>query len=178
MQKELSFQYAKALYELANSNHQKILEQLDVINQVVRNNEDFYKFLTHPKIDDEDKKALIKETFIDFEHLIIHFLYVLIDNKRIDYLDSIVTTYRNMYYEEKNIIHCEVISATSLSNENIEKIKNVLCAKFNKEILLDVKINPEHLGGLIIKHDDQVLDDSILTKMGNIREHLKNRKLR
>lgn len=178
MKEKFSIQYARALYELAEDKDLKVLEQLELVSKVISANKEFKIFLSHPQIQDDDKKAVFEKVLVDFDELVLNFLYVLIDNKRISSLDSIIEEYRNIYYDKHNLMKFEIITATPLSSEEQERIENILHLKYQKEIILDANVEPKHLGGIVVKHQNQVLDDSIITRVTSIRDYLKNKKLR
>lgn len=174
----ISTQYAKALYELSDDKYLVYLEQLEVINKIICENKDFEKFLKHPKITNEEKKSVFEKTLLNFEQLIKNFIFVLIDNKRISLLNSIISSYKDLYNVANNIMEFELISSMELLESETQEIKNILQLKYNKEIVLNVNISSDYIGGLIIKHQGQVIDDSVLTRIRNIKDFLKNRKLR
>lgn len=174
----ISNQYAKALFELSGDKYLLYLEQLELINKIIQENIDFEMFLKHPKITNEEKKNVFEKSLLDFEQLIRDFIFVLIDNKRIDLLELIITSYKDLYNEDHNIMEFELIGSSPISEKEIQEIKNILHTKYNKNIVINFNILPDYIGGLIIKHKDQVIDDSVLTRISNIKDFLKNRKLR
>lgn len=174
----ISSQYAKALFELSSDKYELILEQLEIINKIILENEDLRKFLEHPKITIEEKKEVFQKSLVNFEEVVVNFIYVLIDNKRINLLDSIIKLYKELYNEANNIMEFELVSSTPLLDGDIQEIKDILKVKYNKNIIVNVSVSPDFLGGVVVKYKDQVIDDSVLTRIKNIRDFLKNRKLR
>jgi F-type H+-transporting ATPase subunit delta len=65
------------------------------------------------------------------------------------------------------------VSATELSSDAVEKIKEALSNKTGKQVILDVEQDPNLLGGIVTRIGDLVLDGSIKTQLLNMRETLK-----
>jgi len=72
--------------------------------------------------------------------------------------------------QKQNILEntAEVISAVPLLRHEEEKIKNFLKKSFGRDFLIQVKVNPEILGGLIIRIKDLVIDQSLAGKLKNL----------
>jgi len=101
------------------------------------------------------------------------FLMVLLDRNRISYLDVIAERYLELVYELANIKIVEINSANELSDEQqqnlILKLKEMTKAK---EIKLVLKINPNLLGGFLIKVNSQVIDLTIKGQLTELAKHL------
>ena len=98
---------------------------------------------------------------------------VLLDRNRISYLDVIAERYLELVYELANIKIVEINSANELSDEQqqnlILKLKEMTKAK---EIKLVLKINPNLLGGFLIKVNSQVIDLTIKGQLTELAKHL------
>ena len=94
-------EYAKALYELVNTIHEKeeLLKDLGETLKVFSG--DTLKFFLYPEIEKEKKKDVIKSSFK--EGLLRDFLFVLIDNDRISLLNEIKDEFESMLDEEKKL---------------------------------------------------------------------------
>ena len=93
----VGLQYAKAIFDLACEKKLEDLyfENLKLINNLVNSDENVLKIFSHPSINKDEKKLIIKnvlEQRVLDEFL--HFLYVLIDNDRFVDLNDIVDSYQ------------------------------------------------------------------------------------
>jgi F-type H+-transporting ATPase subunit delta len=75
--------------------------------------------------------------------------------------------------ELKGVGRASLVSATALSSETIDKIRNTLSQKTGKDIILEVEQDPGIIGGIVTRIGDLVLDGSIKTQLLNMRESLK-----
>ena len=101
------------------------------------------------------------------------FLLLLFDKGRIGFLSSINQFYGKLADELKGIARASLVSATELSAETVEKIRQTLSQKTGKEVVLDIEQDPGLIGGIVTKIGDLVLDGSIRTQLNNMRESLK-----
>jgi F-type H+-transporting ATPase subunit delta len=98
---------------------------------------------------------------------------LLFDKGRIGYLREIALYYKNLADELKGIVKASITSATQLSSEAVEKIRDALSKRVGKSIVLDVQQDPSLIGGVVTKIGDLVLDGSVKTQLINMRETLK-----
>jgi F-type H+-transporting ATPase subunit delta len=75
--------------------------------------------------------------------------------------------------ELKGLVKATLVSATELSSDAVDKIKEGLSKRIGKEIVLDVEQDPDLIGGVVTRIGDLVLDGSIKTQLLNMRESLK-----
>ena len=164
----VSRQYAEALVSL-NLDTQETIEDLNLVNETLKD-EQFLKFLQSPLINNADKREVIEKTFLDFKKDLISFLFVLIDNKRMDILDDIITSYVYLNDDFNNIMSVEIISAVELNKEQKEKIISTLEGHFKKRIKANTVIDTSIIGGLIVKYNGRILDNSLIGKLQSLKE--------
>jgi F-type H+-transporting ATPase subunit delta len=101
------------------------------------------------------------------------FLKLLFDKGRIVFLRDIASYYKNLADELKGIVKASITSATQLSSDAVEKIRDALSKRVGKTIVLNVEQDPSLIGGVVTKIGDLVLDGSVKTQLINMRETLK-----
>lgn len=101
------------------------------------------------------------------------FLMLLFDKGRITFLRDIASYYKDLADELKGIVKASITSATQLSSEAVEKIRDAFSRKVGKTIVLNVEQDPSLIGGVVTKIGDLVLDGSVKTQLINMRETLK-----
>ena len=75
-----------------------------------------------------------------------------------------------LYYKDNNIIEVNVCSAVKLSTQQNKKLKTALEKKLNSKIVLNCEIKPEILGGLKISYNSFLIDDTLQTKLSNMKK--------
>lgn len=171
----VSKEYSKALYELADTNNfiDEINENLKSFILLLNENPDFIKVLTYPKISNQDKKKTIKDTLLNFNDLFITFLYVLIDNNRINEIKDIASDYQRMVNESKGIYDVLVYSAKKLDANQIEATKLSLIKLLNaKSININNMVDESLIGGIKAFYDGKTFDLSINNKLNSLKNSL------
>ena len=75
--------------------------------------------------------------------------------------------------EKRNIICFTLETAYSLKDETINEIKKSLEIKYHKNVVLNVLINKDIIGGLVLRQNGQIIDASVLSKLEGLKESLK-----
>ena len=101
-----------------------------------------------------------------------NFLNLLVDKNRIFFFPQIAVEFRRLWDEVMGIARVEVTSATPLSKEFLKKTQEFLSRKTGKKPVIEEKINPELIGGVIFKEGGVLYDGSIRSEIGKLREQL------
>jgi F-type H+-transporting ATPase subunit delta len=92
----------------------------------------------------------------------MNLLKLLADRHRIGYLNSVLERLLELYREQRNIALATVTSATSLTEDQQEKIlKTVQSVAGTDNLELDLKVDPNLIGGFIINVGSKVIDASL-----------------
>jgi F-type H+-transporting ATPase subunit delta len=67
----------------------------------------------------------------------------------------------------------EVTSAFPLNDDQVTRLKANLKARLGREVAIDSKVDPQILGGIIIRHGSQMIDASIRTKLNTLAQAMK-----
>ena len=67
-----------------------------------------------------------------------------------------------------------VTSAKALSEEELAKIRETLAKASGKEILLEAKVDPSLIGGVVVRLDDMIYDNSIKSQLSRLTRHLRD----
>lgn len=162
--------YAEAIYQLALEEKKvsEIYEILKETDSLYRENIDFKQFLTHPLIGREEKHNLISKIFGDDGTIEQNILFYLIDKDRINEIKSISEEFKVLYYRDNNIIDVKATFAKELSQEQKDRLVEKLKKSTGKTINLEVLLEPDLIGGGIIRIGDKVIDGSIKSQLENL----------
>ena len=166
--------YAQALCESAIDNIDEINENLALIDEVIFANPDFMTFFSHPIVSLKDKKETIDEALNGkVNEKALNFMHTLLDESRFDIFKTIYSVFQKEVDEIKNKQRVEVLSVIDLDEEEINKIKEKLNQKINKEIIITPKKDESILGGLVVKLEGKIIDLSLKTKFDDLIKHIK-----
>ncbi|WP_320608013.1 ATP synthase F1 subunit delta [Floccifex sp.] len=166
-----------ALFELASSQGKEkdYMDSLKELSSIWNENKDFRLALRHPKITREQKREWISNLFENkLDSLLYRFLLVMVEHDLIGFIPELYEAYVEVYKESQNIESVYVESAMPLTQETIEDIKKVIESKLNKNIEITTNVNPELIAGIRVRTKDYVLDNSMLSRINNLKEKLSN----
>lgn len=168
--------YADSLIQAGKDGAMKfddILKDLNTINEITSQSKDLVQVMENPAIDDKTKYEIIDSVFSgQINNKIINFLKVLIDKKRFNELDNIIQAYSDELDKINNIKRVEVVSAVELTDEQIKKLTEKLQNKLQKNVIISREINKDIIGGLVIKIDDDVIDNSLKNKLESLSKNI------
>lgn len=168
--------YAAALYASALSSNEVLvqLKELRTVSKVLQDNADLGKSLNSPTVARQTKKRVIKEIFADqISVRTFNFLFVLIDKGREAYYDLIVDYYEKQLCEDNGIIKAEVSSAVELDDPVRIFIETHLIQMTGKRIKLTLDVDPDLIGGLVIRFGGHLYDGSIKRHLENIKARMR-----
>ena len=97
---------------------------------------------------------------------------LLAENNRMGLLASIAEIYERMKAHHQKTLEVEITSAYELSSDESEALKNALSAKLGRDIELDISVDEKLIGGVIIKAEDNVIDDSVKGRLEKFANNL------
>jgi F-type H+-transporting ATPase subunit delta len=159
-----SMNYAKALFMLKISD--------DIVNNTkcILENVELLDALSNPSIKRIEKYAVI-ETIFDKE--IRGFLKILCDNNYMRPISQIFDMYEDVVLESKNIVKAKLTYVTKPDDDQINKIKEFVCNKYNKAgVLLELKEDASLIGGIVLSVGDVEYDKSIKGTLSSLHKTL------
>jgi F-type H+-transporting ATPase subunit delta len=168
--------YAEALLNSAEQRNeaQPILEQFDsLIRDVFAANRLVEEFLASPAVPTKAKAASIESTFGPrSSELFTNFLLVLNDHGRLDLLRSIFFELRELHEKRAHRMRVQVRSAEPLPDDQRDRLRQQLHEAFAMEPILEERVDPDLLGGLVVRVGDWQFDSSVRTQLRTIKNYL------
>ncbi len=169
--------YAKALILIGKEDGQseKYREELDGIIALLNQNPAFEEAVNNPLYDFAKRKKMFTTVMgaLDLSNVMKSYLNLIFDKQRFGHIRSVSEYYNKLADEVQGIVRADLVSATELSSDMYEQIRQALANMTGKEILLETRQDPALIGGIVTRIGDLVLDGSIKTQLKNMRESLK-----
>lgn len=168
--------YAEALMAIAQD--QNLItdfgNDVQLISNTLKESPDLQRVLTAPLIPADAKKDLLNGVFKGkINPIIVNFLSLLVDRKRILLLESICSQFQTLLRNQNRIALAEVIAAVAPSDRQLETLKiKVQELTGAAGVELEIKVNPDLIGGVIIKVGSQVIDASIRGQLRRLTSSL------
>jgi F-type H+-transporting ATPase subunit delta len=167
--------YAEALFELGEKQklHDSFAASLDALDAALQSSAQLKLFLASPKIESKAKKAALRKALQNRAHpLFLNFLMILVDKRRQRLLEAIGQEYRNVLDERLGRMHVQVTLAREPDQRGREELTQQLTRSLGRQVIPHLQVNPEILGGIIVRFGDRVLDGSLRRRMLSLRRRL------
>ena len=167
--------YAETLFELADRNDR--LEEygvaIETVALLIEEDRKFGLFLETPRIDDEERKAVVLEVFgAALPRHVVNFVLVTIDKRRQRLLRAISSEYQALLDERIGREHVQVTVARTIDDSTRQVIADRLSAVLGKEAIPHIRVEPEILGGLVVRTGDTIYDGSVRRRLEGMRRRL------
>lgn len=167
--------YAEAIYEMARDRDavETIGGELEELERLFGESPEFSSLLLSPNVDREEKKRVMRKVLGGaISPLALYFLLTLIDKNREILIPYMAGEYREILDRALNRTDAEVTSAVPLEEELLARIRDVLARALEKEVRLNMKVDPTILGGIVVRVEDRVLDASLLGRFERLRPRM------
>lgn len=167
--------YAETLLDLADRNGgaatmDQFAAALDEVAGLVQGDPRVRQFLETPRVTAADKKKVLQGALAGrAPQLFLRFVSVLVDKRRQTLLPEIAEAYRGLVDERMGRVRVEV-AISHLPDEALQaEIGNALARRLGRTVIPTFTVDPELLGGLVVKVGDEILDGSVRTRAARLR---------
>lgn len=173
----LAGRYASALFDLARDQRQidAISRSLDALSQAMLDSRDFAELIASPVVSREEAgqalAALAPQLGLD--PITTNFVGVLARNGRKSQLRAVIRAFGRLAAEHRGETVAEVVTARPLNDDQVEQLKQQLRARAGRDVSIDAEVNPDILGGIVVKLGSQMIDASIRTKLNRLASAMK-----
>ncbi|MGE5393251.1 MAG: ATP synthase F1 subunit delta [Candidatus Saccharibacteria bacterium] len=174
-QSKINVRYAKAFFSLAQEKAMMAALQQDMatISAVSASSTDFLRLIESPVIATSEKIKAIKSIFQDkVNALTLNFLVLITRNRREKHIPSIFRDLGDMYRKSIGISSALLITAREMDTDLVEQIRKELESISGTKVELSQQIDPQLIGGFVLRLDDQQYDASVSTQLKKIKESL------
>lgn len=173
----LSGRYATALFDLARDAKtiDAVSASLATVRAALAESADFRALTTSPMIDRADAEKGIAGLAASFglDPLTTRFLGVLAQNRRLAALPAVIRDFDKLTAAQRGEITAEVTSAHPLDAEQQMQLKAKLRAGLGADAALVLNVDPEILGGLVVRVGSRMIDSSLRTKLNTLATAMK-----
>ncbi len=168
--------YSLALYELSHeSGFTEVIEKQSLaVLDLIKKNQEFNYFIKNPTSSKNDQLNIIMKICTEFKinELFTKFMCFLISKRRFFYIEKILKDFLETCSKKRGEIKAELIAAQSMSENEINKIKDDLTKSFDSKINFKFKSDQSLIGGLIIQVGSVMVDTSIKNKLQKIEKKM------
>jgi F-type H+-transporting ATPase subunit delta len=110
---------------------------------------------------------------LDLSTVMTNTLSLMATKRRLFVVPTFLVVLSDLIAASKNEVTAEVVSATSLSKEQADKLAKTLKANFSKDIKINTIVDPGLVGGMIVKVGSRMIDTTIKAKLNSLQNVMK-----
>ena len=177
IQASLAGRYATALFDLARDERQidSVGRSLGLIDEALTQSPDLALMVESPLVGRADAAsafAALAET-LKLDSITTNFIGVLARNGRKNQLRPVIRAFRRLAADHRGETSAEVVTAHPLSDDQVAALKDSLRARAGRDVTMETRIDPDILGGVVVRLGSQMIDASIRTKLNKLAEAMK-----
>ncbi|MBR0156666.1 MAG: ATP synthase F1 subunit delta [Clostridia bacterium] len=168
-------EYGNAIFLLAEEEGKldEVMAGLDVCREIFGGNPQYVDFLETPSIPIEERLEAVRSAFDGkMPECVTDFVSLLTERGYIHFFPDCVETFENEYNRRFDIAVADAVSAKPLSVEERQSLRDMLERKTGRRIKLNCEVDPELVGGLVVKIDGKLYDGSIRSRITDILEEM------
>lgn len=152
---------------------EKLLSELERAGAEIALNPAVKIYLHDSRVGSADQRTLLEKAFSPaLSASAVNFLLILIKDKNIDFLESVLDEARRLKREQENAIQAEIITAEPLSAKLKQRTVKVLSQKTGKDVIIENSTDKNIIGGMIVRMGDLLIDASLRGKIKRLRNKI------
>jgi len=171
---EIAVVYARSLFEVAREQDKLdvVREQLGAFTDALSENRDLQVFFFSPYFATKEKQDGLERVVSDADPVILNFLKLLIEKHRMPVLFRIRSNYDALWEEENKLLPVHITSAVKLDNAIVEQLGDRISEQTDRKVELSADVDPEILGGIVVRVGNSVLDASVRNRLEQLRKQV------
>lgn len=141
------------------------------LSGMVASSADLQKLIRSPLISEAKQVAAIEAIAkkARFVALTTNFLKTLVQNRRLNILESVLSGFKEQVAQRRGEIIVTVETAQDLTAAQMKELQAVLKKETGADIALNTKVSPEILGGMVVTVGSHMIDDSVRRKLDKLK---------
>jgi F-type H+-transporting ATPase subunit delta len=169
---EIAEVYGRSLFEVA-SEHDKtdeLREQLGQFADALDDNRDLAIFFFSPYFSTEEKKDGLKRALEDADETLVNFLELLIEKHRMPVIFRIRRVFEALWEQAHHVLPVQICTAITLDEGEARKLGDRIAESTGQKVELTTTVDPDILGGIVLRVGNSILDASIRNRLDNLRK--------
>ena len=171
---EIARVYADALFEVAKEQGSldDVREQLDEFVDALEGSRELQVFLFSPYFSSQEKRDGIAKTVSGANGELVNFLELLAEKHRMPAIFRIRRRFDELWAEENRRLEVRLTAAVPLDDAVVKRVGEEIERKTDMKIDLSSEVDPEIVGGLVLRVGNRVLDASLRAKLERLRKEV------
>ena len=171
---EIAQVYARALFEVAKERDilDEIHDDLGAFATALDENRELAVFFFSPYFSSEEKKNGLERAVTGADPIFMNFLETLLERHRMPVIFRMRAQFEQLWDEENKLLPVEITSSVELDKEIVAQIGDRIGEQTGQKVELSSKVDPDILGGLVVRVGNFVLDASIRNRLNQLRKQV------
>lgn len=171
---ELARVYARSLFEVAleQGKLDELREQLAQFADALNDQRELAVFFFSPYFSTEEKQDALARLLDGADESFMNFLELLIENHRMPVIFRLRHEYERLWDEENRTLPVEITSAIELDQATTESLGRTIGERAGRKVTLAARVDPDILGGIVVRVGNSILDASIRNRLEQLRRHV------
>ena len=171
---EIASVYARSLFEVAQEQDKldKVRDQLGEFADAMNESRELQVLLFWPYFSTKEKSEGLSKAVSGADETIVNFLELLIEKHRMPAIFRIRAEFDRLWEEENKLLPVQVTSAVELPKDTVKQIGDRIAEQTDRKVDLSSIVDPDILGGIIVRVGNSVLDASIRNRLENFRKQV------
>ena len=171
---EIAEVYSRALFEVAREQDKldKVHEQVGEFADAVSEQRDLQVFFFSPYFSIEEKKEGLDKAVQGADEVVLNTLHLLLEKHRMPALFRIRDQLDKLWEEENRLLAVDVISAIELDDRTVKRVRDAIAEQTDRRIQLKTHVDPDILGGIVLRVGNSILDASIRNRLEQLRRQV------
>jgi F-type H+-transporting ATPase subunit delta len=171
---EIASVYARSLFEVAQEQGKldDVRDQLGEFADALDGNQEMQVFFFSPYFSTQEKEEGLDKVVTDAEPILQNFLKLLIEKHRMPAVFRVRRTFDQLWQQENKLLPVEITSAIELDKQTIKQIGDRIGEQTDQKIELSSRVEPDILGGIVVRVGNSIIDASIRTRLEQLRKQV------
>jgi F-type H+-transporting ATPase subunit delta len=171
---ELAEVYARSLFEVARDQGKldELREQLAQFADALDQNRELAVFFFSPYFSTKEKQDGLERLLDGAEETFLNFLKLLIENHRMPVIFRTRQQFERLWERENQLLPVDITSAIALDQETTENLGRTIGERAGRKVRLAAHVDPDILGGIVLRVGNSILDASIRNRLEQLRRHV------
>jgi F-type H+-transporting ATPase subunit delta len=175
--KGIATRYATAVFGLADEQDdiQTLEQNVGILKEALDKSMDLTSLISSPIYSRDQQQAAITAIAkkLKLSPVLTNTLSLMATKRRLFVVPTFLIVLGDLIAASKNEITAEVVSATSLSKGQLDKLAKTLKANFSKDVKINETVDPRLIGGMIVKVGSRMIDTTIKAKLNSLQNVMK-----
>jgi ATP synthase F1 delta subunit len=166
--------YARSLFEVAKEHDvlDRVHDELREFAEALESDRTLQVFLFSPYFSSEEKRDGVRKIVSDADERMVNFLSLLAERHRMPALFRIRREFDALWADEHKLLPVTVTSAVELDEGFAEEIGKRIQDQTGRRVELSSNVDPEVLGGLMVRVGNMVLDGTVRNRLERLRKQV------